>query len=90
VNAALGERDLEASGQWEQMPDGVPPPEECEQRRHLSEMSGSINDRLEERMVKARSFERLDGSRQGDGQTMLWARLPDVITGVDATTLVSR
>jgi len=50
-------------------------------------MSGSINDRLDERMVKARSFDGLDGSEPGDGQTLLWARLPDVITGVDATTL---
>jgi len=53
----------------------------------MSEMSGSINDRLEQRMVKARAFDELDGSEQGDGQTMLWARLPDVISGVDATTL---
>ena len=82
-----GIAEIEASGQWEQMPADVPPPEECEQRRHVSEMSASINDRLEERMVKARSFEGLDGSEPGDGQTLLWARLPDVITGVDATTL---
>jgi acyl-CoA thioesterase-2 len=58
VNAALGDREIEASGQWEQMPADVPPPEECEERR-----------------------------QPGDGQTLLWARLPDVITGVDATTL---
>ena len=87
VNAALGERDIDASGQWEQMPTDVPPPSECEQRRRQSDISGSINDRLEERMVKARPFEGLDGSTQGDGQTVLWARLPDVIAGVDAPTL---
>ena len=87
VNAALGERDLPASGQWEQMPAGTPPPLECEQRRNSSEMSGSISDRLEERMVKSRPYEELDGSVSGDGQTTLWARLPDVIAGVDATTL---
>jgi hypothetical protein len=46
-------------------------------------MGSSINDRLDERMVKARPFEVLDGSEPGDGQTLLWARLPDVITGVD-------
>ena len=33
------------------------------------------------------ALEGLDGSEPGDGQTLLWARLPDVITGVDATTL---
>ena len=87
VNAALGERDLEASGQWEQMPADVPPPEECPERQRHSDMSTSINDRLDERIVKARPFEVLDGSEPGDGQTLLWARLPDVITGVDATTL---
>ena len=87
VNAALGERDIEASGQWEQMPADVPPPEACPERQRHSDMGSSINDRLDERMVKARPFELLDGSEQGDGQTLLWARLPDVITGVDATTL---
>ena len=87
VNAALGERDLEASGQWEQMPADVPPPDECPERQRHSDMSTSINDRLDERVVKARPFEVLDGSEPGDGQTLLWARLPDVIAGVDATTL---
>ena len=29
----------------------------------------------------------IDVTIAGDGQTLLWARLPDVITGVDATTL---
>ena len=87
VNAALGERDLEASGQWEQMPTDVPSPLDCPERPRHVELSASINDRLDERIVKARSFEVLDGSEPGDGQTLLWARLPDVITGVDATTL---
>jgi acyl-CoA thioesterase len=87
VNAALGERDLDASGQWEEMPDDVPPPDQCPERQRHSEMSASINDRLDERMVKARSFDGLDGTEPGDGQTLMWARLPDVITGVDATTL---
>lgn len=87
VNAALGERPMEASGQWEQMPQNVPSPDECVEREHHAEMSGTISDRLEERMIKARPFERLDGTEPGDGQTMLWARLPDVITGVDAPSL---
>jgi acyl-CoA thioesterase II len=87
VNAALGHREMESSGQWERMPDGIPGPDECEPRPPNPWSSGSISDRLEERMVKGRPFERLDGTEQGDGQTMLWARLPDVITGVDATTL---
>ena len=87
VNAALGDRPIAESGQWEQMPTDVPPPEECSERPHFGEMAGTISERLDERMIKARSFDKLDGSTPGDGQTMLWARLPDVITGVDATTL---
>ena len=62
VNAALGDRDIEASGQWEHMPADVPPPLECRERPHFAEMAGTINDRLEERMVKARPYEDLDGS----------------------------
>ncbi len=87
VNAALGDRPMEASGQWEQMPTDIPAPDECASRPHSSDWSGTINDRLDQRLVKGRSFEGLDGSEPGDGQTLLWARLPDVIAGVDATTL---
>jgi acyl-CoA thioesterase-2 len=85
VNAALGERPMEHSGQWETMPD-APPPEECPPRVHISESEGTINERVEQRVVKGRTWEELDGVK-GDGQTILWARIPDVITGVDATTL---
>jgi acyl-CoA thioesterase len=87
VNAALGDRPMEASGQWEVMPSGIPAPDECTPRPHNSDWSGTINDRLDQRLVKGRSFDVLDGSEPGDGQTLLWARLPDVIAGVDATTL---
>ena len=85
VNAALGHRDLEAAGQWEQMPD-VRPPEQCSEREWRMPATGSINERLEQRMVKGRALSSLDGSR-GDGNTRLWARIPGVIEGVDATTL---
>ena len=40
----------------------------------------SISTRLDQRMVKGRPFETLDGT-PGDGQTLLWARIPDVIDG---------
>ena len=85
VNAALGHRDLQVSGQWEQMPD-VRPPEECAEREWRMPATGSINERLEQRMVKGRALGSLDGSL-GDGNTRLWARIPGVIEGVDATTL---
>ena len=50
------------------------------------DLSDSISTRLDQRMVKGRPFESFDGT-PGDGQTMLWARIPDVITGIDAPTL---
>jgi acyl-CoA thioesterase len=37
-------------------------------------------------MAKARDLDELDGTH-GDGQTVMWARIPDVIEGVDTTTL---
>jgi acyl-CoA thioesterase len=85
VNAALGDRPLEMHGQWERMP-LVPPPDECPERDHRIPADGSIHDGLEQRMVKGRPFESMDGV-QGDGQTLMWARIPAVIEGVDAATL---
>jgi len=85
VNAALGFRDIGMAGQWEQMPD-VAPPDRCEVREYHAPFEGTINERLEQRMVKGRTLESLDGSH-GDGRTQLWARIPGVIDGVDATTL---
>lgn len=86
VNAALGDRPLEATGQWETMPSDVPAPEDCPVRTHMSEFEGSISSRLEERLVKIRPYDSMDGT-PGDGQAVLWARIPDVITGTDAPTL---
>lgn len=85
VNAALGQRPLELSGQWEQMPD-VAPPDRCAMRPHRMPVEGTIHDRLEQRFATGRDFDDLDGT-PGDGQTVMWARIPDVIEGVDAATL---
>lgn len=85
VNAALGFRDIEMAGQWEQMPD-VSAPDQCEIREYRPPADGTINERLEQRMVKGRSLESLDGTH-GDGRTQLWARIPGVIDGVDVPTL---
>jgi acyl-CoA thioesterase-2 len=85
VNAALGHRPIDAAGQFETMP-AAPPPDECERRVHRLPSDGTINDRLEQRLAKGRPLDELDGT-PGDGQTLLWARLPDVIEGVDATAL---
>ena len=85
VNAALGNRPIEVAGQFETMPD-APRPDDCDRRVHRMPVDGTINDRLEQRLAKGRPLEELDGT-PGDGQTLLWARLPDVIEGVDATAL---
>ena len=85
VNAALGERPFDLAGQWETMPD-VPGPIDSDARPFRHRIDGTINERMEQRLAKGRPFEEFDGSR-GDGQTVMWARLPDVIEGVDATAL---
>ena len=85
VNAALGFRPLDVAGQWEKMPD-VPQPDDCPHRPFRGTIDGTINDRLDQRLAKGRPLEALDGTA-GDGQVLMWARLPDVIDGVDATTL---
>ena len=36
--------------------------------------------------MNVRPYDSMDGTH-GDGQTVLWARIPDVITGTDAPTL---
>jgi len=85
VNAALGDRPMEAHGQFEKMPI-VPPPNECPDRVHRLPVDGTINERLEQKLVKGRELEDLDGTLS-DGQTLMWARIPDVIDGVDASAL---
>ena len=85
VNAALGDRPGVPEGQWEPMP-VVPSPEECSRQRHRMPVSGTIMERLDQRIVKGRDWDALDGE-SGDGQTLMWARIPDVIEDVDATAL---
>lgn len=85
VNAALGDRPLDMHGQFETMP-GVPPPGDCPLFIHRGLQEGSINERIEKRLVKGRQFTELDKT-VGDGQTLMWARIPGVIQGVDASAL---
>lgn len=85
VNAALGDREFDHSGQFVTAPDAGRP-EEYAPWKHRHIAPGTIHDFMEERVVKSRSESELDGT-PGDGQTVLWARLPNVIEGVDAATL---
>ena len=86
VNAALGERPFPLAGQWERVLPEIPRPERCPPRGHRADADGTIIERLDQRLVKGRQLEELDGT-PGDGHVMLWSRIPDVIEGVDATTL---
>lgn len=85
VNAALGDRDFPYSGQWEAAP-AAPPPEDCPEYEHRWHEGESIHDFMQERLVKVRPQESLDGTRN-DGHTVMWTRLPQIIEGVDAATL---
>ena len=85
VNAALGDRPMNVRGQWETVP-SVPSPAECDPRSYRLPVDGTINDRLDQRLAKGRDLSDLDGA-PGDGQTLMWVRIPDVIDGVDAAAL---
>jgi acyl-CoA thioesterase len=77
VNAALGTRELEVSGQWEQMP-AVAPPEDCPPRNYRNPNDESLMQRLDMRLALGRDFRDFDGT-PGTGRSALWARLPEVL-----------
>lgn len=85
VNAALGDRPLDMHGQFETMP-VITPPDDCPLFIHRGLQEGSINERIEKKLVKGRQIATLDKT-VGDGQTLMWARIPGVIQGVDASAL---
>ncbi|MBI2711174.1 MAG: thioesterase family protein [Actinobacteria bacterium] len=76
VNAALGHRDLPASGAWPTPPD-VPRPAECERRTMRFEVEDSINQRMETRLALGRAMDELDGT-PSDGRCALWGRIPEL------------
>lgn len=86
VNAALGDRPGMPCGQFEHVMPDVPPPHECPPLPHRVTGEGWLNDHLHERVVQVRSYDDLDGTL-GDGRSVMWARIPQVISGVDATAL---
>jgi acyl-CoA thioesterase II len=78
VNAALGSRPMEATGQWAQRPE-APPPEDCDRRETRFEGGDSIMDRIDVRLASAKTMAELPGEGMPHGRSALWARLPDVI-----------
>lgn len=75
VDAALGRRDVEATGCWV-APPSVPPPEECSVRVHFRGIPTGIAARLDTRIAEGRPIEQLDGT-PGSGRTVLWTRVPE-------------
>ena len=85
VNAALGDREFPVSGQFVAAP-AVGTPDQYPDWPHRRLVEGTIHHNMDERMISARTGDELDGT-MGDGRTLMWARLPQVIDGVDAATL---
>jgi acyl-CoA thioesterase II len=86
VNAALGVRPIEDRGQWASFPDGVVSPEESRARTPFTVVDESIMDRLDTRIAKGRTWDDLDGV-QGDGHTLMWAQMPEMLDDMSATAL---
>lgn len=85
VNAALGSRDFEHSATFDVAPK-VPPPADIAPREHRHPVAGTIHEKLDQRLVIGRELEQLDGT-PSDGRSVMWARIPDVLTGIDAASL---
>jgi acyl-CoA thioesterase-2 len=78
VNAALGERSIEAHGQLVEMPD-VPPPDECAERPHRFDTDVvSIMRKLELRLARGRQYDEFDRTLLPGGRSALWARAADL------------
>jgi acyl-CoA thioesterase len=75
VNAALGSRSVEITGQWARKPD-VPAPDECERAPSMPGTSGTIHDQVELRVAHGRYGPHRDGTPSADGRSALWIRLP--------------
>ncbi len=87
VNAALGSREFEHAGTWESVPADLPDPLSVPRRAWRTVDDGSINTRIELRMVHGKAYDQLDGTVSSDGRSMMWARIPGVIDNMSAATL---
>jgi acyl-CoA thioesterase len=86
VNAALGVRPLERHDQWETIPLDVPPPGSSPPRWRPRWTDGNVHERVDLRLAGAAAPVGQDDVG-GPGRTLLWARIPEVIEGVDAAAL---
>jgi acyl-CoA thioesterase II len=74
VLAALGDRPSPLAGQWANRPQ-VAGPDDSPPRVLLHRHEGTIQDRLESRVARARNADELPGP-PGDGNSALWVRMP--------------
>lgn len=77
VNAALGTRDYDGTGQWEAMPD-VAAPDDVPVRESPFAGDTTVMSRIEQRLARGRPWDDLDGT-PGDGLSALWIRLPELL-----------
>jgi len=88
VNAALGERPLEAQGQWVEPPE-VPRPEDCGPRMNRMPEADSIMSRIDMRLASALALDELaTSSGMPGGRSALWARIPEVLDMSAATLAI--
>ena len=85
VLAALGDRSFPHSGQFVALPD-APRPEDCGWRIALDH-DEALSSRVDQRPVKFRPWETLDGTAAGDGNSSVWVRVPDFVGDYDAAML---
>lgn len=75
VNAALGTRPMEESGQWVEFPTAKPP-EDSEPIGFEASEKQTIHDRIDLRVAKGKFGFRDIGDASGDGQSLLWCKIP--------------
>lgn len=85
VNAALGDRAFDASGQFVQMPNAVPP-DQSRPRTLRAAHANSIMEALDMRIAKGRDLDELDGT-PSDGRTIMWVRIKSLVDGIDSPAL---
>ena len=77
VSGAMGSRPGMGEHRFADRP-LVRRPMDCPERQVRIPGQKSINQHLEMRVAKGRSWDELDGAPTGDGRTALWARMPGV------------
>ena len=84
VNAALGQRPIAGSGEWDTPPQ-VPRPEDCPARTSRWELRDTIMERMDIRLAQGTQWDDLAGQPSAEGRSALWVRVPDL--AVSAATL---